>query len=101
MDVGRRQRGTARIAWIVAAGAGAVAGLEALAIVLMMPLKRVEPYTIVVDRNTGFVETAASLKPGPLTQDLAVTEANLVAYVNARETFEQMIAGEKIPAFLT
>jgi type IV secretion system protein VirB8 len=43
--------------------AAAIAALEALAIVTMMPLKKVEPYTILVDRNTGYVETAEGLNP--------------------------------------
>jgi type IV secretion system protein VirB8 len=83
-----RLRGTARTAWMVAGAAATVAVLEALALVVMMPLKRVEPYTIVVDRNTGYIESSAGLKPGLLTQDAAVTEANLVSYVTARETFD-------------
>ena len=87
-DVNGRLKASARIAWLVAAGAGLIAVLEAVALVVLTPLKTVEPYTIVVDRNTGYVETAAGLKPGPLTQDAAVTQASLVSYVTARETFD-------------
>jgi type IV secretion system protein VirB8 len=87
-DVNGRLKATAKIAWMVAAGACAVAVLEAVALASLLPLKTVQPYTILVDRNTGYVETATGLKPGPLTQDAAVTQSNLVSYVTARETFD-------------
>ena len=81
-------RASRKVAWIVAAVAAAIALLEAIAIVVMMPLKTVQPYTIVVDRQTGYVQSAAGLKPGRLSQDQAVTQSFLVQYVLARETFD-------------
>jgi type IV secretion system protein VirB8 len=54
----------------------------------MMPLKTVTPYTITVDRQTGYVETAQGLKPGGLSQDAAVTQAFLAQYVMAREGYD-------------
>jgi type IV secretion system protein VirB8 len=81
-------RQSRKVAWIVAGAAGAIALMEAIAIVVMMPLKTVEPYTIVVDRQTGYVQSAAGLKPGRLSQDQAVTQSFLVQYVIARETFD-------------
>lgn len=81
----RRSR---RVAWTVAAAAGALALVEAVALAVMAPLKTVEPYTILVDRQTGYVETVRSLKPGLLPQDQAVTESALVQYVIARETYD-------------
>ena len=45
-------------------------------------------YTILVDRQTGYVQTIEGLKPGGLTQDAAVTQSFLVQYVLARETFD-------------
>lgn len=87
-DVNGRLKASAKIAWIAAGAAGLIAVLEAVALVTLMPLKTVQPYTILVDRNTGYVEAATGLKPGPLTQDAAVTQASLVSYVTARETFD-------------
>jgi type IV secretion system protein VirB8 len=78
----------ARTAWIVAGAAVLVAVLEAIAIVVMMPLKTTQPYTILVDRQTGYVQTAQGLRPGALTQNDAVTQSFLVQYVLARETFD-------------
>ena len=63
-DVNGALRASRRLAWIVAAGAGAIAVLEAIALVSLAPLKTVVPYTITVDRQTGYIETAQGLRPG-------------------------------------
>jgi type IV secretion system protein VirB8 len=77
-----------RLAWTVAGAACVVAVLEAFALIALAPLKTVVPYTITVDRQTGYIETAQALKPGALSQDEAVTQAFLAQYVLARETFD-------------
>lgn len=77
-----------RIAWRVAAGAGAIALLLALVLVFLVPLKSVQPYVLTVDRNTGAVEAATTLQKGRLTQNEAVMQAELAGYVIARETFD-------------
>lgn len=87
-DVNGALRASRRLAWIVAAGAGAIAVLEAIALAGLMPLKTVAPYTITVDRQTGYVETAQGLRPGTLSQDAAVTQAFLAQYVMAREGYD-------------
>jgi type IV secretion system protein VirB8 len=87
-DVHGALRASRRLAWIVALGLGVIALLEAVAIVVMMPLKTVVPYTITVDRQSGYVETARGLIPGRLSQDTAVTEAFLAQYVLAREGYD-------------
>ena len=82
-------RASRRVAWTIAGVAALVAALEALALAALAPLKTVVPYTITVDRQTGYVQMASGLKPGgALTQDLAVTQSYLVQYVLARETFD-------------
>lgn len=87
-DVHGALRLSRRMAWIVALGLGAIAVLEAIALVVLMPLKTVVPYTITVDRQTGYIETAQGLNPGRLSQDTAVTEAFLAQYVMAREGYD-------------
>ncbi len=77
-----------RIAWRVAAGAAAIAVLLAITLMLLVPLKSVQPYVLTVDRQTGSVEAAASLNDGTLTQNEAVIQAQLAGYVIARETFD-------------
>ena len=87
-DVHGALRSSRRLAWIIAGAAGTVAVFEAIALAAMMPLKTVVPYTITVDRQTGYVETAQGLRPGMLSQDAAVTQAFLAQYVLAREGFD-------------
>jgi type IV secretion system protein VirB8 len=77
-----------RVAWIVAGVAAGVAALLALALVMLMPLKQVQPYVLSVDRQTGAIEAATTLEGGRLTQNEAVIQAQLAAYVVARETFD-------------
>lgn len=78
---------SARRAWIAASVAAAIALLEAIALVVLMPLKTVEPYTLLVDRQTGNVEALAPLDAATITPDAALTRSFLVQYVVARESF--------------
>jgi len=87
-DINGALRASRRVAWIIAAAAALIAVLEAIALAALAPLKTVVPYTITVDRQTGYVQTVSGLKPGALTQDQAVIQAFLVQYVMARETFD-------------
>lgn len=78
-----------RLAWIVAGVAGGVAATLAVALAMLVPLKTVEPYVVTVDRQSGAVEIATTLTDGKLTQNEAVIQAQLAAYVRARETFDE------------
>lgn len=77
-----------RLAWIVAITAVAVAVVEALALVILMPLKTVVPYTLLVDRTTGFVQALKPLEPNQITPDRALVQSMLVQYLIARESFD-------------
>jgi type IV secretion system protein VirB8 len=77
-----------RTAWIVAAVAGAIALLEGIALVLLTPLKTVEPYTLLVDRQTGHVEALKPLERTTVNPDSALTRSFLVQYVIGRESFD-------------
>jgi type IV secretion system protein VirB8 len=81
-------RGSRRLAWIVAAVAATIALLEALALLMLTPLKTVQPYTLLVDRNTGFVQALNPLDPALISGDAALTQSFLVQYVIAREGFD-------------
>ena len=81
-------RASRRTAWIVAGAAVAVALLEGLALLLLTPLKTVVPYTLLVDRNTGFVQALEPLDPAKVAADTALTQSFLVQYVIARESFD-------------
>jgi type IV secretion system protein VirB8 len=81
-------RASRRIAWIVASAAVVVAVLEAIALIVLLPLKTVEPYTLLVDRHTGFVQALEPLNPQRISGDAALTQSFLAQYVNAREGFD-------------
>ena len=88
-DINGSLRASRRVAWTAATIALVIAGLEAFALAALAPLKTVVPYTITVDRQTGYVQTVEGLKlGGALSQDQAVTQSFLVQYVLARETFD-------------
>ncbi len=87
-DIHGALRASRRVAWIVAGVAAGIALMEAVALVALAPLKTVVPYTITVDRQTGYIDTAQGLKPGALSQDVAVNQAFLAQYVMAREGFD-------------
>lgn len=76
-----------RHAWIVAIIAALIALLEAVALVFLVPLKTVEPYTLLVDRQTGNVEALAPLDTQVVAPDAALIRSFLVQYVIARESF--------------
>lgn len=82
------QRSSQRVAWWIAIGASAIAVLEALALVLLTPLKTVEPYTLMVDRTTGYVQALKPLDQAKIEPDAALTQSFLAQYVIAREGFD-------------
>ena len=81
-------RASQRVAWIVASAAGVIAVMEACALVVLTPLKTVEPYTLLVDKTTGYVQPLKPLEPAKLAPDTALTQSYLVQYVIARESFD-------------
>ncbi|MDZ4322170.1 MAG: VirB8/TrbF family protein [Phenylobacterium sp.] len=75
-----------RLAWLMAAGSAAVAGLAVSAVFALAPLKTVEPFVIRVDRTTGAVDVMTALTSDrPLTYDEAVSKHFLAQSVRARE----------------
>ncbi len=83
-----RMERSRKVAWIIASIATAIALLLAIALVLLLPLKTVEPYTLLVDRQTGYVETLEPLSEQTVSADAALTRSFLVQYVIARESFD-------------
>ncbi|HEX8301320.1 virB8 family protein [Sphingomonas sp.] len=81
-------RASRRTAWIIAGAAVAVALMEALALVMLTPLKTVEPYTLLVDKQTGFVQALKPLDAQLVSGNTALTQSFLVQYVIARESFD-------------
>jgi type IV secretion system protein VirB8 len=81
-------RSSRRIAWIVATAAAAIALFEAIALLLLAPLKTVVPYTLLVDRQTGFVQALKPLDAQLVSSKAALTQSFLVQYVIAREGYD-------------
>lgn len=81
-------RSSTRIAWWIAGIAAVIALLEAIALVFLMPLKTVEPYTLMVDKTTGYVQALKPLDKATIAPDTALTQSFLVQYVLAREGFD-------------
>lgn len=77
-----------KIAWIIAGIATAVSVILAITLLILLPLKSVEPYVVTVDRQNGAVQVASGIEPGKLMQNDAVIQAELARYVRARETFD-------------
>ena len=87
-DIARRNRNSRALAWIVASVMSVVAIVALGVLALLVPLKTYEPYMVVVDKATGFVEVKRPMAEGALTQDEAVTMFNVVRYIKARETYD-------------
>ena len=81
-------------AWFISFFSMGIAILSMITLLMILPLKSFEPYVITVDRNTGYLEVTKGLYQGNLTQDEAITQANLVKYVSLRETYNPSILRE-------
>lgn len=81
-------RWSRRIAWIIAGLALVVALFEASALIMLMPLKTVVPYTLMVDRQTGYVQQLKPIEPDMIAPDAALIQSFLVQYVIARESYD-------------
>jgi len=80
------QKRSARIAWIVA-GAGWISTLAgAMALMILMPLKRIEPFVIRVDNSTGLIDVVP-IYAGNERLPEAVTRYFLDHYVTVCERF--------------
>lgn len=77
-----------RRAWIATWVLIVICAAQAAAIALMLPLKEIVPYTILVDRQSGYMETVRGIETGALSDDRAVVESFLAQYVLQRETFD-------------
>jgi type IV secretion system protein VirB8 len=81
------RRRSARLAWSVAGLACAVAGLEALALASLAPLKTAVPYTLLVDSHTGYAQMVEGTQVPSIQPDAALEQSLLAQYVVAREGY--------------
>lgn len=85
-----------RLAWCVAAAAGALAMAGVVAVAGLTPLKTVEPFVIRVDQATGAVDLARGLAEGsgPVRYEEAVSKYFIARYVRSREGYLEASAEE-------
>ncbi|MAQ82080.1 MAG: type IV secretion system protein VirB8 [Maritimibacter sp.] len=89
-----------RFAYFVAA-AGVIVGVVGfVGAVSLFPLKAVETFVVVVDKETGEMDRVAAVEALTLDESDAVIQANLVAYVDDRETYDLTDGEERINSVL-
>ena len=81
-------RRSTRRAWACAVASFILNFLTLFALILVLPLKEFAPYVVTVDKSTGWLEVTRGLQQGNLTQTEAVTIAQIVRCVVARESFD-------------
>jgi type IV secretion system protein VirB8 len=91
LDRSRRSARSERLAWVVAGTACGVTVLLAAALMLLMPLKRVVPFLIRVDRTSGIVDVVPTYR-GHATLGEAVTRYFLTHYISVCERFNYATA---------
>ena len=82
------QRRSTRRAWLCAVASFVLAFLAIFALILVLPLKEFAPYVVTVDKNTGWLEVTKGLHEENMTQNEALTIANIVRCLVARESFD-------------
>jgi type IV secretion system protein VirB8 len=85
-DHARESRRSARTAWWVAAAGWACAIAGSVALLCLMPLKRVEPFVVRVDNSTGVVDVVP-VYAGTAAPEEAITRYFLTHYVTVCERF--------------
>lgn len=74
-------------AWLIAIIGVFVAILSIIAVLLLTPLKTVEPYVIRVDNTTGMVDILTTLDEKQITQIEALDKHFVSQYIKAREGY--------------
>ncbi|WP_226584071.1 virB8 family protein [Acuticoccus sediminis] len=90
----RRQR---NVLGFIAAGSITVALTSVVALCIALPMKEIRPYVVMVDRSTGESEQIVTTRPGSLSEQEAVREAEIVRYVTDRETYDVADNAARIP----
>lgn len=81
-----------RMAWRMATLALILAVASVAAVVMLTPLKTVEPFVIRVDNTTGIVDVVKTLKNSQTNYDEAVNKYFVQKYVRAREGYNRELA---------
>ena len=79
VDLVLEPRLSARRAWIVASAAGGLSLILATALVLVLPLREIQVFTVLVDRQTGDAENILQVAPTGIEDQEALKQSLLVA----------------------
>jgi type IV secretion system protein VirB8 len=85
-DRAARDRRSARLAWIIAGAGWIAAVLSSVAILILMPLKRVDPFVVRVDNTSGIVDVVP-VYAGKADLGEVVARYLLTHYVTTCERF--------------
>lgn len=66
----------------------------------LFPLKTTETFVVVVDKETGEMDRVAAVQALTLSESDAIIQANLVAYVDDRETYDLTDGEQRINSVL-
>lgn len=89
-----------RIAYIIAAIGVTIGVVGFVGGASVLPLKSTETHVVVVDKTTGQMDRVAAVEDLTLDESDAIIQANLVAYVDQRETFDLSDSEERINSVL-
>lgn len=87
IDVYQRAQSRAKLWGIVALVAIGFSGLCLIVVMMLIPLKTVEPFVVKVDSLSGIVEVVQPLEEGSLSESEAVVKYFVNKYINAREGY--------------
>lgn len=89
-----------RFAYFVAAAAVLVGLAGIVAGASLFPLKSIETFVVVVDKDTGEMDRVAAVQALTLSESDAIIQASLVAYVDDRETYDLTDGEQRINSVL-
>lgn len=89
-----------RIAYILAGIGLSVGVISLIGAVSILPLKTVETHVVVVDKTSGQLDRVAAVQDLTLDENDAIIQANLVTYVDQRETYDLTDSEPRINAVL-
>lgn len=88
-EIVRKAKRSRALAWFVATIFGMMTICSLVILMMLVPLKSFEPYIVTVDQTTGYIEVKTGLtRPANLTEQEAITQANIVRYIRAREGYD-------------
>ncbi|UZX45525.1 VirB8/TrbF family protein (plasmid) [Agrobacterium sp. 13-2099-1-2] len=98
LDLVKKERRSKNVAWFIALISSAALIVALLALAGLTPLKTFEPYLVLVDKNTGYIEIKTARNTDynalGLTERQAVTQANVVRFIRMREGYDPLMISE-------